>query len=225
MYKRRATESGRFAKRSKVSKAVKKYDDRRILRSVMRRQLYPFSRFQFLEIISGADGTTVGRSSNFKLSDLPNYTEFTALFDQFRISRIKYRWVVNRNPDYGGAVVTNIYNTVVQGVYPRIMWVHDYDGGAVPANFADLQQYPSMKEVYLTPDKPYTKWYYIKPARLAVEYETAALSAYRPTWSGYLDVASVDTPFYGIRMFADGLNTGIQLRLECWYELEFKNVR
>jgi len=82
-----------------------------------------------------------------------------------------------------------------------------------------------MKEVYLTPDKPHTNWYYIKPARLAVEYESATLSAYRPVWSGYLDVASDTTPFYGIRMFTDGLNTNMQLRLECWYEMEFKNVR
>lgn len=217
----------RTTNRKKRTNRRKSYRKRasRILRTVGNGQVYPFKRFQFRDTLTPGDGATVSRSLDFKLSDLGNYTEFTALFDQFKIGGIKYRWVVNRNPDYGGAVVSNVYNTAVQGLYPRLMWVHDYDGGAAPANFADLQQYPKMKEVYLTPDRPYTKWYYFKPARLAVEYESATLSAYRPQWKGFLDVASVDTPHYGIRMFADSINTNVQVRLECWYYLVMKNVR
>lgn len=219
----------RYRKRSSRKRSKRKSYRRRTiksLRSVARHQIYPFKRFQFKATLTPGDGNTFAQNFDFKLSDLGNYTEFTALFDQFKISGIKYRWVVNRNPDYGGVVVSNVYNTVVQGQYPRIMWVHDYDGSAAaPANFNELQQYPKMKEVYLTPDRPYTKWFYFKPARLAVDYESATLSAYRPIWNGFIDASSVDTPHYGIRCFGDAVNTNIQLRLECWYYLVMKNVR
>lgn len=206
-------------------KKSRKMMSRRALRANTQSQTYAFKRFQFKDTITPGDGNTFAKSYDFRLEDLSNYTEFTALFDQFKIAGIKYRWVVNRNPDFGGTVVSNVYNTVVQGQYPRIMWVHDYDGGAAPANYAELQQYPRMKEVYLTPDRPYTKWYYVKPARLAVDYESATLSAYRPIWKGFIDAASTATPHYGIRCFGDAVNTNVQLRLECWYYLVMKNVR
>jgi len=138
MYKRKLSSNDRTSKKARSVKG-KKNDNRSVLRYITRRQLYPFQRFTFLEAVGGLDGTTIARSYSFKLNDVPNHTEFTALFDQYTIRRIKYRWALNRSPDYGGAVVSNVYNTTVQGIFPRIMWVHDYDGGAVPTNFADLQ--------------------------------------------------------------------------------------
>lgn len=218
-YRKRSTRR-RFRKKSYRKRST------RVLRTVARSQVYPFKRFQFKATLTPGDGNTFSQNIDFKLSDLGNYTEFTALFDQFKISGIKYRWVINRSPDYGGTVVSNVYNTTVQGTYPRIMWVQDYDGAAsAPANYNELQQYPRMKEVYLTPDRPYTRWYYFKPARASVEYESATLSAYKPEWKGFIDAASVDTPHYGLRVFGDSVNTNIQLRLECWYYMVFKNVR
>lgn len=222
MKRKAGRQAGRGRKRARTMRARV---PRKPLGSIAGAQVYPFRRFQYKDTIGGLDGNTWTKSYSFALTDLTNYTEFTALFDQFKIAGIKYRWVLNRNPDFAGAVVSTVYNTVVQGQYPRIMWVQDYDGGAAPANFAELQQYPRMKEVYLTPDRPATRWYYFKPARLAVEYESATLSAYRPTWKGFIDVASTDTPCYGIRAFGDSLNSNVQLRLECWYYLVMKNVR
>lgn len=199
---------------------------RNTLTTVANSQVYPFRRFHFKIAQGGTDGLTQSGTTTFALADLPNHTEFTSLFDQYKIAGIKYRWVINRNPDYGGAVVSNVYNTAVQGAFPRIMWVHDYDStSGLPANFAELQQYTKMKEVYLTGDKPYTKWYFFKPARQAVGYESAVNSAYSPTWKGFIDCASDTTPHCGIRYFGDALNSFIQLRLECWYYLVFKNVR
>lgn len=198
---------------------------KRPLRTVARSQVYPFRRFHFKATIGGTDSTNFGNTYTFALADLVNYTEFTALFDQYKIAGIKYRWVINRSPDYGGAVISNVYNTAVQGTYPRIMWVHDYDSTNTPANFAELQQYPRAREFYFTPDKPSTPWIYFKPARLAVDFEGTTNSAYRPIWKGFIDCASDTTPFFGVRVYGDGLNTNIQLRLECWYYLVMKNVR
>lgn len=213
----------RIRRRTKVVSGERRLQ---LLKKTAQAQVYPFRRFNFKLSAGGTDGTSLNGIVTFQLADLPNYTEFTALFDQYKIGGIKYRWVTNRNPDYGGAVVSNVYNTAVQGTYPRIMWVHDYDNvSGNPANFAELQQYPKMKEVYLTPDRPYTKWFFFKPARQAVEYESAVNSAYRPTWKGFIDCASDSTPHAGIRWFADAVNSNIQIRLECWYYLVFKNVR
>lgn len=209
----------------RARRVAKRSFARSVIRAVANRQIYPFKRFTFKASIGGTDGAGAGFGYSFKLSEIPNHTEFTALFDQYKIAGIKYRWVINRNPDFGGTVVTNVYNTTVQGQYPRIMWVHDFDSDNAPANFAELQQYPKMKEVYLTPDKPYTKWFFLKPARLDVGFENAANSSYHPQWRGFVDMASDTTPYYGIRGYYDGLNNNVQLRLECWYMFVCKNVR
>lgn len=199
---------------------------KQIIRQVASSQVYPFRRFNFKQLVGGTDGVNYSGNITFQLADLPNYTEFTSLFDQYKIGGIKYRWVINRNPDYGGAVVSNVYNTAVQGQYPRIMWVQDYDNiTGVPANFAELQQYSKMKEIYLTPDRPYTRWFFFKPARQAVEYEGAVNSSYRPTWKGFIDCASDSAPHCSIRYFGDSLSSNMQLRLECWYYMVFKHVR
>lgn len=217
--------------------AIKKYTSRKTTRKPRRKQfasralvrrplnLYSFKRFHFKLLQGGGDGAAYTNALTFQLSDVPNHTEFTNLFDQFKITGIKYRWVVTRNPDYGGGLVSGVPNASYTGSYPRIMWVHDFDSTSVPANFAELQQYPNMKEIYLNDSKPVTRWYYLKPARLAVEYETAVLSAYRPTWKGFIDCASDATQHYGLRYYMDGLAANVQVRLECWYMMAFKNVR
>lgn len=195
------------------------------LRSIARSQVYPFRRFHFKIAQGGTDNVPLFGNVTFTLGDVPNHTEFTTLFDQYKIAGIKYRWVLTRNPDYSGTVISNVYNTTYQGSFPRIMWVHDYDDSGVPANLLEMQQYPKMKEVYLTGSNPMTPWYYIRPARSAVEYEALNNSSYRPQWKGFIDCASTTAPHYGIKYGVDGLNTGLQLRLECWYYMVFKNVR
>jgi len=185
------------------------------LRANTKGQVYAFKRFVDKKAnIVGNDAVPAGISAvTFQLNDVTQATEFTSLFDQYKIGGIQYRWVVSKDP----MVATS-------KTFPRLVTVHDYDDNT-PGNLNDLYQYPKMKEFWFTESRNATPWAFLKPARQSVEYESPTNSAYRPTWKGFIDCASPATPHYAIKYAWEALQTGMNIYLQCRYYLVFKNVR
>jgi len=69
--------------------------------------------------------SAVGKGVSFNLNSLPSVSEFTALFDQYRVSGIKYSIV----PKQGIAVLNTIPSVpgAFAPVMPKIYSVVDYD--------------------------------------------------------------------------------------------------
>lgn len=209
--KRRRPQRRRSVKRRRTGRARV-----RGLRYTARRQLFATKRFHYKV---DQVGDTVGQQSagvTFQLSDLPANADFSTLFDQYKIAGVAYRWVVVRDPSVQG---TN------NGIFPRICWVHDFDSSSAPTGTAELQEYPRFMTAYMTESRQATRWYFIKPARLAVEYISAIASNYRPTWKGMVDMTNINQPHYGIRYVITDNYTGQRVRLETKYYIVCKNVR
>lgn len=175
-------------------------------------------RFVQKGLISGSDAVSSGSAAyTFSLSDLPAYTEFTNLFDQYQIVGIKYRWVTTQDPS------TNSQTTASrQGAYPYIKWVHDHDDSAGLTE-TQLQQYPRMKEFWFSESSKVTRWYYLKPAVATQAYGTLS-NGYIAKWRQFLDCGYPGTPHYGIKAYYNVLNTGVNLLFECKYVLKLKSV-
>lgn len=188
------------------------------LRANTRGQVYAFKRFVSVKVnMVGSDAIPGGAGGvNFQLTDVVNYTEFTNLFDQYKIAGVAYRFVVNKDPMQGTPAVTP--------AYPRLLWAHDYDDSSTPV-LNDLYQYPKVNEFWFTDSRNSTRWNFIKPARAAVEYESATLSSYRPQWKGFIDCASNSAPHYGVKYGYQNLISGMNIYMQCKYYLVFKNVR
>jgi len=190
------------------------------VRSVASRQIYPFKRFVSAKVnLLGNDaipGTNGGCS--FILDDVNNKTEFTALFDQYKIAGVAYRWVINKDPMYSTT------GTAATRLYPRICWVHDYDDVTSVA-LTELYQYPRMKEFYFSESRQATRWYFIKPAKALVGYETGVNSFYAPDRKHWVDMASTAVPHFGIKYGTEGQFNGINITLQCRYYLMMKGVR
>lgn len=193
---------------------------KRVLRQIARTQTYPFKRFVHAKSTVTGDDTvnTQQGTVTFALNDLQGYTEFTTLFDQFKISGVAYRWCIAKDP------MVSTTGTAGTKFYPRLVWAHDFDDSN-NASVQDLYQYPNMKEFWFGDNKQCTKWYYIRPAKLTVGYETGALSSYKPDWKGFIDMASYQTPHYGIKWASQNSFTGVQIYLQCKYYIVCKNVR
>ncbi len=153
----------------------------------------------------------------FKLSDLPNSSEFTALFDQYMIAGVKYRFVSRINPDFNST-------SSVKGVYPVIKWVHDHDDANAPSAREDLQQYPGCREFNFSSDKNCTRWMYLKPAIANEVFGTTLTTAYQPKWRQWCDNAYPGIQHYGLKMFVDSCYAGQTIYLECKYVLKLKGV-
>lgn len=215
-----------MVKRRRISRrSTRRVRRKRVSRGRMRgmrgSKTYYFKRFVYKLNLNGNDVTPAQFGSPiFTVNDVTGVNDFINLFDRYRIMGIAYRWVCRKDPSTNSA--TAVAN---QGKYPSIHWVYDWDDNTPFTNLGDMQQYPSYKEFYFSPDKPVTKWKYFKPSTLNVGYETAVLSTYTPTWKGFIDMASANAPFYGLKFATQEHFAGIMITLECKYYMAFKNPR
>lgn len=79
---------------------------------------------------------------NFSLNDLPNYTEFTALFDLYKIERIEIEWT----PEYTELTDASLASNAVNVYFNTAI---DPAGNA-PASVDDVLQYRSLHSTPIT---------------------------------------------------------------------------
>lgn len=184
-------------------------------------KVYAFRRWANPNILSmtGADGTgaTSGFTIRFQLSQIAANTEFTGLFDQYKITGVRYRFVLSRSPEW----VTTVGN---RGLYPFIIWAHDYDGGSGQTDVTALRQYANCKEWQMTENQPRTRWYFIKPSILNTVFQ-GVTSAYSPKWNEWIDVSYPDVQHFGIDGTYSNLYLGTTLAVEAIFYVKFRGAR
>lgn len=154
--------------------------------------------------------------ATFTLSQMAGAGELVSLFDNYRIVKVLYRWVVTRNPDQ----VTTAAN---KGVYPRLVWRHDFNDSA-PISRTQMYQSSNIREVFFGDNYQKTKWYSLSPSTLLQMYESATSTAYQPKWKQWMDTADQTAPHYGLKFVYSELYTGVNLRLEAKIVAELKGV-
>lgn len=187
--------------------------------TIKRRWLFP----------SGAiiqNGATVSyNAENFQLSNLPSYSEFTTLFDMYRLAKVKITFypafnvaaatdnaVPNRNPGIG-----------------RIYMVTDFNDSTPPTTVDSLLEYDKCKVRYLAKPVVHTVMW---PRVASTIFQTGMTAAYgtgKPMW---INSAYPSVPHYGFKW-------AIQVNADTWssdaqepviydilyeYTVNFKNV-
>lgn len=168
-----------------VHRFVRTYDTEQAL------QVTPLIRFQHY--------CGDGEHGNFHLSILPNYEEFVALYDKYRIVKIKFSLWYTANAVANQASLNQAYlqpyNTL-----PSIGSVLDHDDDTPLTDRADYEQYSTYKEQRL--DKPFHRTLYPRVARMV--YNGVASTAYEPakgaTW---IDWSNEACPHYAHKWFID----------------------
>jgi hypothetical protein len=167
-------------------------------------------------------------SMNFKLTDVPNYAEYTALFDQFRIKTVVIKWSPKQTT--GVLMAYDSTNPVGQTIIPNVWGAPDYDDDAA-VNVEALKQYSHAKWWPIT--KPHTE--VVHPRVTTDVFQgvtTAYAAANKPVW---IDCAYPDTVFYGFKTAIELDSTTPVMdeadvphfftQREVLYYLEFKNTR
>lgn len=147
-------------------------------------------------------------STTFQFGDVAGSSELTALFDNYVIDRVLYRWVITRNPDWASTTANRGWST-------RVFWTHDFNSSLVPTQ-AQIFQRAGLREVYLNSDRLQTRWYSLKPSVLVKIYENAlGGESYNPKWRQWIDTSETACPHYGILAGYQNLYAGLNLRLEA----------
>lgn len=205
-------------KRSYEKKA--KYEP--VPRRAVRTQTTFIKRSFPLQSIAVAEGTYTAHPYQFRLDTLPNYSEITNLFNQYRINAVKLSFT----PYYVDNNLANTVNTYY--AMPRVYTLIDRNG--IPpgqlATEAQFLEYGTAKQI-VEPNKPFS--IYIK--KPCVELASAGDVATNPSvmkWNPWVDVNNPTIPHHGcavgMTMPAGLSGTFFTYHVVATYFMEFKNT-
>lgn len=152
---------------------------------------------------------------------LPNVSELSALYDQYRIDKITLRIDVPL-----GVADSYIASGVV---YPQIYYVLDRDDAT---SFAknDLLQYPQLRVHNFNTSgyKPFQVEFAPTPLRDIAG--TGVATSYSPMNSApWIRTTELTTPHYGLKLFFDDFgtsaNTNLYLNFTIWYQMSLTNPK
>lgn len=199
----------RRVKRSKYS-TTKRY-------SVKSGIVHRFTR-TVLSILTVASSPAAA-GMTFKLSDLPNYSEYTALYDQFRIDKV----IVTFEPVYtdwsGSKSTADTQNFYLPSIYTCL----DYDDANSPLAVDDILQYSTEKHGrFIGIHKRI-----LTPSILVQNYETDVSTAYTPAFRRWVSSTDPTTRHFGLKYWIDtpGSTMVVTFRLFVKYFLSMKGFK
>lgn len=152
---------------------------------------------------------------------LPNLSEFTSLYDQYKVIDIVHRidYTTNVRSDSGVAFVA-----------PLVFFVADYDDPGNAAN-VDLRQYPQV-QLHSFMENGYKPLIFkLKPRPLRTIAGAGAFSGYSPAEdTPYIRTTDTSIPHYGIKLsfIANGGSSNSivgYFQHTIWYNIEFLNPK
>lgn len=183
-------------------------------RQVQNRQpVHYFKRSVYLANAVSAVGANNFFAAAYALNGIPNHTEFTALYDQYKITGVKLKFVPRGNSSdiNTGAPISSLIT------------VTDTDDTAVPSSIDQLTQYQSMKMTRSTQQQVR----YWKPKFNVATVNTLALGINgKMNTTGWLDVTDDAVQHFGIKGVLTS-NPGVTVSYDILVTLylAFKNVR
>lgn len=179
-----------------------------------------------LDIIYDATGgiwyNTKGQTRTFQLSDVPSYTEFTSLFDSYRIKGVKYQFV----PVFNEASVQPTTFATPSDRYglPMINYVIDQDGPLLaPTSENQLLEYATCKRMILDKQKSI----YIRNPRVEIAVGTGVTATAAEGKAGqWIDCSAPNVEHYGLKYWIpeENLSKSVAIRVYITYYLQFKRV-
>lgn len=178
-----------------------------------------FKRSQYLSgniLTSNTSDTYVNQL--FTLSQIPNSSEFTSLYDQYCIKGVKVTIIPRGNT--AEIIVPGNYNGQSVGVFSVI----DYDDTNTLSSIQAACEYQNMKMTRST--QQHSR--YLKPRfnlNGIINQGTGVVDTMMNT-RGWIDCNRINVPHFGLKWaFQQAVNAPLQYDVKIDYYLAFKNVR
>lgn len=170
-------------------------------------------------------GAPVLGTYTFQLSDLPGATDFSNLYDAYKLKGVKMYFIPVSN------VVTNV--TGGTGGYPstlysnRLFTAIDYNDASAPTSVDSIREYQNSK--WSPYNRIHKRW--IRPKIISTDGTTTSNTQFPVGAQPWLPTSSA-SPYYGALKFGmdpiDGVvasTADILYRVEATYYLSFKNPK
>jgi len=153
----------------------------------------------------------------FRLDQLPNYGEFTSLFDMYRFNSVVMRFIPTATQ-----LQTNTDQNNSEA--PLLYCVIDYNNADAPASADELKEYGNCRVLPMT--RPLSLKF--RPRTATPVYRDAVSAAYLQNAPKlWLDCNYADIPHYGVRVYVPGgtTNNVYRMRIECTFYVSFRNTK
>lgn len=192
-------------KRGRKSKKYSKGKRPNKMRMGLRQPVQYFKRTVYLPaFIVSSTVTNIPFVNSFSLADVPNATEFTTLYDQYKITGVQFKLYPR-------------FNSVDQNLSGGRVWtVLDYDDSNLPGSINELCQYQNVKCTNVSQ---------IHSRFLKPKFNLTTGSANVPQSKFWIDVASTSVPYRGIKGILEPTSTSVAYDCKLTYYLAMKNVR
>lgn len=173
-----------------------------------------------LQITTGSNW--MSWATTFSAGTLPNITEFSNLFDVYRIRRVTIKLRLVQPPEATNTPATSQF-------YPDVYVTVDHDDATIPPSVDSVLQYGKCKRGVLRPNRWFTYSFY--PTTSIQLYRGPTTTGYAPMKNGaWLDLAYTDVPYYGLKGVisneAAGVTTAaLAVEYHTVYTIQFKNNR
>jgi len=153
--------------------------------------VHQFTRtFRGTYMVTTATANPLNTSQAFRLNLLPNYAEFTTLFDQYRIDRIDAKFM---SPYTNTEQVPGSTTTPDATLY--LHTCNDYDD-ATAISPATMQEYETYKVSQLSSGKPVVMSFVPHIALSTYAAGFGSFANFKPQW---IDAASAGVEHYGLK--------------------------
>lgn len=214
-YRRRRRRTSTFRRRRTYTKRTRYGRRRRRVPDGMRAKRKCYLKLQ----ITGNNTTSYGYFKlNFNLTDLPNYTEFTAMWDFFKITGVKLEYRLVADHATTDATLT--------GWHPTLVTAPDYSNSTIWSLMSQAMEYPRSRIMTFGHDgsEPTKFTQFIRPSVLNVLARTPTTDALGPRWGQWINTDYANMEHYGIMGAYERLPTGMVLEINCTYYMKFKKM-
>lgn len=173
------------------------------LNRVRAQGVHSFSRHCASQEVS-INGLFLSRQYEVQFNDMIQSSDFTSLFDMYRITKVTYKFqlinvpeaIQTLNASGNGVNDGRINNT---NWYPKMWYVMDYDGGATET-LNSIRERQGVKCRILRPNKEIKVSF--TPKCRVLTYKTADTEGYAPK-NIKIDMNDTDVPHYGMAVVFD----------------------
>jgi hypothetical protein len=182
----------------------------------------PTSSATFIASASGNVTSDACFAMFHTLSDLPQYTSWTAVFDSYRIVEIETTFIPNYQSD--STLVTTAQALTMPA--QQLWYVVDLDDAQVVSPLTSIMEYENARCIDINSPRPVTVKY--KP-HVALSAYSGSFTSYANSLSSWIDCGSPTVQYYGLKF---GIPCPIvvsfavpSFSVVCKYVVEFRSVR
>lgn len=182
----------------------------------VRRDTHFFRRFAYKTTINGDVSRTAKGALTFAIQDVPGLSDFTSLFDYYKISGVKLRFTTLLDPTSQAAG---------NSFYPKLYTAIDLDDDTPPTSSDDLRQRANCKIHWLQPNRSYD--IFLRPRYLKNVYISGVSTGYEIGKQTWLDLSNTNIPHYGLKFVIENLanDLGQSVQVEATYYIAMRGTR